>query len=405
VKPLHLLLIHQAFVTPREHGGTRHYELGQHWIGAGNRMTVIASDRSYQTGEEWGEAQADQRDAIQVKRCYTYPSLHRSFVWRAISFLSFSLTSLRAGLGTADVDVVMGTTPPMPQALTAWLVAAWKRKPFLLEVRDLWPEFAIGLGVLTNKPVIWAARRLETFLYRRARRILVNSPAYRDYLVREKNVSAHKVTLIANGVDPERFKNAREADVRDRLGVNGEFIAMYAGALGLANDIPLVLQAAKRLSDQPDIRFVLVGDGKERPNLERQAQEAGLTNVIFAGARPKAEMPAHLAAADCCIAVLQNIPMFTTTYPNKVFDYMAAGKPTVLAIDGVIRQVLERAQGGVYVPPGDPEAMAAAILALRCDRARARQMGRNAQEYVAVNFNRAKQAKEFITLVTGMVKQ
>jgi glycosyltransferase involved in cell wall biosynthesis len=404
MRPLHLLLVHQAFVTPREHGGTRHYEFGQHWVRSGNRMTVVASDRSYQTGEKWGEGEIESSQGLDIRRAYTYPSLHRSFVWRVVSFLSFAVTSLIAGLRARDVHVVMGTTPPMPQALTAWLIAALKRRPFLLEVRDLWPEFAIDMGVLKNKIVIWIARRLERFLYARANHILVNSPAYRDHLIQEKGISPAKITLIANGVDANLFKETPAADMRGLLGINGEFVAMYAGALGLANDIRLVLDTAERLSTEPSVRIVLVGDGKERANLERQARTAGLRNVIFAGSQPKASIPAYLAAADCCIAVLQNIPMFTTTYPNKVFDYMAAGKPTVLAIDGVIRKVIEAAQGGIFVRPGDPDAMAEAILQLQRDRKTAVQMGANAQRFVAKNFDRAQQAQQFIALVSTLAK-
>jgi glycosyltransferase involved in cell wall biosynthesis len=404
MKPLHLLLVHQAFASPNEAGGTRHYELGQHWAAAGNTMTVITSDRNHLTGELVPDTQPSN-GRIRIKRTYTMPTLHRSFIWRVVAFISFSFTSLLAGLRTKHVDVVMGTTPPMPQAPTAWLIAALKRKPFLLEVRDLWPEFAIDMGILKNKVLIWIARRLERFLYARADHILVNSPAYRDYLVQKKNISAARVTVIPNGVDPAPFKNGRPNGVRARLGVNGEFVAMYAGALGIANDIAVVLAAAKRLHHDTGIKFVFVGDGKERPNLERQAKESGLDNVIFAGAQPKTAMPAHLAAADCCIAVLQNIPMFTTTYPNKVFDYMAAGKPTVLAIDGVIRDVVEAAEGGIFVRPGDPDAIAEAIGQLRRDRATAERMGANAQAYVAKHFDRAQQAEQFIELVSRMVRQ
>ncbi len=146
------------------------------------------------------------------------------------------------------------------------------------------------------------------------------------------------------------IRNQREAEVRRELGLGGScFVVTYAGALGMANDIPTVLRAAERLQDHRKIRFLFVGDGKEQPNLKKMAEEMKLSNVIFAGARPKADMPKILAASDACLAILMNIPMFRTTYPNKVFHYMAAERPTILAIDGVIRQVIESAGGGLYV--------------------------------------------------------
>jgi glycosyltransferase involved in cell wall biosynthesis len=174
---------------------------------------------------------------------------------------------------------------------------------------------------------------------------------------------------------------------------------MYAGALGLANDIPTILRAAHRLLSDPRIRFVFVGDGKERLSLESQARAMGLTNVMFVGPRPKREMADVLAASDVCVATLKDIPMFRKTYPNKVFDYMAAGRPTILGIDGVIRQVVEAAHGGIFVPPGDDGALAAAVRALSTDAAACRAMGQAARAYVEQHFSRQQQARDFEALM------
>jgi glycosyltransferase involved in cell wall biosynthesis len=159
------------------------------------------------------------------------------------------------------------------------------------------------------------------------------------------------------------------------------------------------LRAAGQLQDYSNIRFLIVGDGKERPNLQQMAQEMKLSNVFFTGSRPKAEMAEILAASDTCLAILMNIPMFSTTYPNKVFDYMAAGRPTILAIDGVIRQVVEASRGGVFVPPGDDRALADAVRKLADHPDRAREMGLAARDYVTRYFNRTQQAHEFIRLL------
>jgi glycosyltransferase involved in cell wall biosynthesis len=405
---MNILLLHQAFATPQQGGGTRHYELAQHLVARGDTFTVVTSDIGYLTGARVSERQGlvieEQVDGLRILRAYTYPALHRSFIWRVFSFLSFMVTSVVAGLRAGPVDLVMGTTPPIFQAASAWLVAALRRRPFLLEVRDLWPEFAIDMGVLTNPVLISLSRWLEHFLYARADHLLVNSPAYRDYLL-GKGIAADKVTLIPNGVTPEMFFPERRGEtLRARWDATNKFVAMYAGALGLANDIPTILAAADLLRANPAIQFVLVGDGKERPALEEQVKQRGLTNVTFAGSQPKSAMADVLAAADVCLATLQNIPMFTTTYPNKVFDYMAAGRPTVLAIDGVIREVVEAAGGGVFVPPGDAHALALAVLALSTNPAVAAKMGRDARDYVAAHFNRAEQAEDFERLLAALAR-
>jgi len=403
-RKMHCLLIHQAFAGPGEPGGTRHYEIGLHLARSGHRLTVVAGRVSYLTGAPVDDSldSVARGKGVSIVRAWAPATLHRSFVWRVAAFVAFMASSLLKGLKVRGVDVVLGTSPPIFQAVSAWAVAALKRVPFVLEVRDLWPEFAIDMGVLRNPFIIRLARFLERFLYRRAKYIVVNSPAYRDYLLRN-GVSGRKVAVVPNGVDTAMFDPEDDgAEVRARLKVSrDETLVMYAGALGMANDIPTLLGAAERLRHRADIRFVLVGDGKERPALEERARQRGLANVVFTGAVPKNEMPRTLAATDICVAILMPIPMFKTTYPNKVFDYMAAGRPTVLAIDGVIRQVVESAEGGVFVEPGNPVTLADAIARLADDPPRRVEMGRSARRYVGEHFDRAAQAEEFTGLLMG----
>lgn len=402
-----VLLIHQAFVTGSEAGGTRHYEFGQRLAAHSDRLVVVASQVSYLTGApidaSRGVYYRQQFADVDVLRAYSPPVLHRGFAWRIVAFAIFALTSVYAGLRAARPDLVMGTSPPMFQACSAWLVARLRRRPFLLEVRDLWPEFAIAMGVLHNPLLQAIARGMERFLYRHADHLLVNSPAYREYLLRH-GVPEAKISVIPNGVDVGMFAAADvAADIRATYGLGGKVVAVYAGALGMANDIPTILAAAERLRGRADIHFLLVGDGKERANLELEARRRTLLNVTFTGALPKAQMPAILAAADLCIATLLPIPAFTTTYPNKVFDYMAAGKPTILAIDGVIRRVIEAAQGGMFVVPGDATSMAAAIVQLAGDSTRRSAMGEAARQYVTEHFNRDQQAEAFRRVIANVV--
>jgi len=400
---IRVLFIHQAFVSPEEAGGTRHYELARRALKQGIRFTIVASDLSYLTGRRAMKRHAliseEDLEGIRVLRVFTYASLHRSFLWRVVSFCSFMFTSLIAAFKAGPVDVVMGTSPPIFQALTAWFMAAVRRRPFLLEIRDLWPEFAIDMGVLRNPLLKKLSRWLEEFLYWRADHLLVNSPAYRDYLL-TKGMSDSRITLVANGVDPDLFvPEANGQAFRVEMGLEDRFVVTYAGALGMANDIPIILKAAARLKGRKEIHFLLVGDGKERRSLESRVRELQLTNVTFAGTRPKSQMPEILAASNACIATLKNIPMFSTTYPNKVFDYMAASRPTILAIDGVIRAVIEEANGGIFVQPGDDAALADAVLSLSEDQEFADRLGRSARVYVSERFNRNEQATRFGALL------
>ena len=405
---MHILLIHQAFAALDEPGGTRHHELARHLAARGHQVTIIASPVSYLTGKagaggaRWLERRSDGPN-ITILRAYTYAALHRSFVHRVFSFLSFMVSSFMIGLGVRQVDLVWGTSPPIFQGVAAWLLSRLKRRPFLFEVRDLWPAFAVAVGVLRQPLLIRLSEWLERFLYRRANAVMVNSPGYIEH-VRQRG--AKRVALVPNGAETAMFDPQNDGQAfRQQHALQGKFIALYAGAHGLSNDLGVVLEAAQQLRQHTEIAFVLLGDGKEKPHLIAQAQQMWLSNVHFLPPVSKNEMPGALAAADACIGILKPVELYKTTYPNKVFDYLAAGRPVVLAIDGVIRQVVEAAGAGIPVPPGDPGAMAAAVLELAQHRERGRAMGQRARQYVETHFDRAKLADQLADLLVALVEK
>jgi len=388
---MHLLLIHQAFASLDEAGGTRHYEMARFLVSRGHRVTIVASPVSYLTGKsqtdkvQWLEREQPE-EGITILRVFTYPALHKSFFHRLVSFFSFMISSFLVGLSVKQVDLVWGTSPPIFQGVTAWLIARIKGVRFLFEVRDLWPAFAVAAGVLRNPLLIWLSEGLERFLYRHADRVMVNSPGFIEHVSRN---GARWVELVPNGADPSMFDPHQNGSrTRQQWGLEGEFVVLYAGAHGLSNDLEVVLQSANILRDEPHIRFVLVGDGKEKFRLIRQAEEMGLTNVIFMPPVAKKEMSEILSAADACLAILKPLEWYKTTYPNKVFDYMAAAKPVVLAIDGVIREVVETHNAGIAVPPGDPQALAQVIRSLAADPQKTREMGLAGRRAVENCYNR-----------------
>ncbi|MEW5868011.1 MAG: glycosyltransferase family 4 protein [Chloroflexota bacterium] len=402
---MHILLIHQAFVALDEPGGTRHHELARYLAQRGHRVTIIASPVSYLTGKAEAAAAPRQEDdldeRVKILRTYTYSALHRSFVHRVFSFLSFMASSFLAGLRVRQVDLVWGTSPPIFQGVTAWTLARLKGVPFLFEVRDLWPIFAIQVGVLRNPLLIRASEWLERFLYRRSDCLMVNSPGF---IAHVQARGARRVELVPNGTDTRMFDPYADGRAfRQAHGLEGKYVALYAGAHGISNDLGVVLQAAHMLSDRPEIAIVLLGDGKEKPALVAQADERGLDNVFFVPPVPKSGMGEALAAADACIAILKPVPMYATVYPNKVFDYMAAGRPVILAMEGVIRQVIEACEGGIYVPPGDPAALAQAVRRLADEREWGLSLGRNAHQHVQEHFDREELAQRLAELVENLV--
>jgi glycosyltransferase involved in cell wall biosynthesis len=403
---VHVLLIHQAFASLDEPGGTRHHELARYLASHGQQITIIASPISYLTGKSrstknpWSEKQVDG-EFITILRTYTYPALHRSFAFRLISFFSFMISSFLIGLRVGNIDLVWGTSPPIFQGFTAWALSRIKRVPFLFEVRDLWPAFAVAVGVLRSPILIRLSEWLESFLVRHADLVMVNSPGFTQHV---KDRGARHVELVPNGTDTNMFNPDVDGSAfRQSHQLDSKFVALYAGAHGLSNDLGIVLAAAKELLPQKEIVFVLLGDGKDKPELQEQARLQGLDNVLFLPPIPKIEMPSALAAADACIAILKPVELYKTTYPNKVFDYMASGKPVVLAIDGVIREVIDHAGAGIAVPPGDPHALSQAVLRLAHNPDLAHTMGRQGRRYVDAHFDRNILASKLMNIMREMV--
>jgi glycosyltransferase involved in cell wall biosynthesis len=398
--PMHILIIHQAFASINEPGGTRHHEFACLLTAQGHKVTVIASPISYITGGHTHQANSET-EGVTILRAAVYDAHHKSFIHRVIAFLSFMLSSFWIGLGVKNVDLVWGTSPPIFQGVTAWALARIKGAKFLFEVRDLWPQFAIAVGVLKKPILIALSEWLERFLYQRADRVMVNSPGFLQPVTSR---GAKRVDLIPNGADPSMFDPADDgAAFRQSNELENKFIALYAGAHGMSNDLNVILESASLLADEKNIHIVLLGDGKEKSALITQAKEMKLSNMTFLPSVPKTEMASALAGADACIAILKPLEEYKTTYPNKVFDYMAAGRPVVLAIDGVIREVVEAADCGIFATPGNAEEIAEAIRKLATNSEQSRAMGLKGRSYLEENFSRAVIGNKLVGLLEELI--
>ena len=399
---MHLLLIHEIFVTPDEGGGTRHYELAKFLVQRGHKFTVIASNVDYLSGNK-KKKKREIKEGIEIIYASTLSSMHKSFLARGLAFLSFSFSSFFEALTIHGFDVVIGTSPPLFQAITSLVIAKLRRKKFVYEVRDLWVDFARELGVVRNKFILSLLKKLESLLYKKADLIIVNSPGFLPFIL--SSISKDKVILIPNGVNTEDFDDAIEKDrqLEYKLGISGKFVIMYAGNLGVANDIDTILNAARLLKDFRDIVFVLIGGGIRKDEIKKRIKTEEMENVIVLDPVSKREISKVISLADVCLATIKNTPLLQIVYPNKVFDYMASGKPTILTISGVIRNVIEESNGGIYVLPGSPEKLKDAILNYYSNRKLVVLHGRNAKSYVKKHFERAVIAKQFETALLQLL--
>jgi glycosyltransferase involved in cell wall biosynthesis len=302
-------------------------------------------------------------------------------------------------------DVVIGSSPHLLTPLAACLVAQHYGVPFVMEVRDLWPQTIIDMGELSARnPITKALQVLERFLYRRAERIITLLPLVHEYIT-ACGVPREKIAWIPNGVDLSRFGDFKVSASSEPEKV---FKVMYLGAHGQANALDVLIQTAKNIQDQGyyEIRFILVGDGPEKPKLMALAKELGLLNVEFRDPVPKAEVPKVLRAADATVFILHDLPLYNYGISvNKLFDYLAASKPLILVGEPANNPV-EEAHCGLTVPPENPQALAEAVIKLYQMSPQERaEMGKRGREYVEKYHDIRKLAAQLENLLQSVLSE
>ncbi len=408
-----ILIVHQYFLGRDDPGGSRWNEFGRMFAEAGHEVTILAGTVHYARGTKESQyrgrfiVREEDPPGVVVYRCHVSESYNRSFLGRAWAYFSFAVSSTIAGVFKADrPDVIIATSPPLTVATTMIWLRRWYRRPTVFEVRDLWPESAIDTGVLRPGRLADMLYRLEAKAYRQADWINVLTPAFEQALIERKGVSPDKISMIPNGADLDLMRPSDDdADIRRRLGLEGQFVVSYFGAHGRANRVGQLLDVAERLKDDhPDVRVMLVGDGMDKPRLVADAERRGLDNVVFVDSVPKVRVADYVNASDVCTAVLMRNDTFKTVYPNKVFDYMSCRKPIIIAIDGVARKLVEDAGAGLFVEPENPDAFVEALVALKNDPDRRAAMGASGRRHAVEHYSRAAMGDRYLEILDRLVK-
>ena len=395
---MRILYIHQYFTTRAGSGGTRSYEFARRWVRAGHKVTIISATNEgaglSTAGEKVSRQNIEGIDVLLVNCPY---SNYMSFRRRLVAFFAFMIWATWVGIRyVGQVDVVFATSTPLTVGIPGYLLSLWKRAPFVFEIRDLWPEAPIQIGALCSPPLIALARGLERFLYHVARHIVTLSPGMYDALVR-MGVPKSKLSMIPNCADLDLFQpRAKDPQLLAKYQLEGKFVLTYAGAMGMANGLTVLIEVAKLLQERGEgsIHFLLVGDGKERPRLERLAAEYQLANITFLPRMSKLELADLLSLSDVCLTIFAPLPVLETNSPNKFFDALALGRPVLINFGGWIKEVLERHNVGVAVPSNDPKELAAKVIELRSRPDLLAEMGRNARALAEREYDRDKLAQQ-----------
>jgi colanic acid biosynthesis glycosyl transferase WcaI len=396
-----ILFLSENFPPETNAAATRVHERAVFWRRWGHQVTVLTTAPNFPQGRlfdgyknRWW--QRETLDGIEIIRVKTFIAANEGVALRTLDFVSFMASAFVAGLFLRRPDVVVATSPQFFTAIGGWAIAALRRLPFVFELGDLWPRSILAVGALRAGRIIDLLERIELFLYRRAKVVIALTHAFKDNLV-ARGIPAAKITVIRNGVDLARYKpRTRDLDLAGSFGTADKFVVGYIGTHGLAHDLGNVLAAAERLRDGRAVAFLLVGAGAEREKLIAEAQRRALANVVFVPMQPKDAMASIWSLCDVALVHLKDSPAFSEVVPSKMFEAMAMGLPILLVSPaGEASQILVEDGAGLWVPAGDPSALADGVRRLFKDPSLCRALALRSLA-AAQDYTRERQAELFI---------
>jgi glycosyltransferase involved in cell wall biosynthesis len=407
---MRILFLSDNFPPEGNAPATRTCEHAVRWVRAGHAVTVITCAPNFPEGKlfagytnRW--RQVESIDGVRVVRVKTYITANEGFVRRTLDYVSFMLSGGIAGLFERRPDVIVATSPQFFCALGGWMLSVARWRPFVFELRDLWPASIVAVGAMRRSLVIRVLEKLELFLYHRAAAIVAVTESFREDLA-TRGIDAKKIHVVRNGVDLDRYQpQPRDAALAHEFDLEGKFVAGYLGTHGMAHALDKVLDAAALLADRKDIAFFFAGSGAARADVERIVAEQKLANVRLIPRQPKARMPALWSLCDCTIVPLRDNPVFTTVIPSKIFEAMGMGVPIVMSLpEGEATAIIRDSGTGICVPPEDPQALADAITHLAEHRGELENL-RSACVTAAPKHSRDTQAACMLAILADTVRR
>jgi colanic acid biosynthesis glycosyl transferase WcaI len=409
-----ILYISQYFPPEMGAPAARASELALHWAEAGHEVSVLTGFPNHPTGvvpAEWRTrlrrlVYRERIEGVDVFRTWLWPLPNRKAHERMCNYASFCISAGLRGMTLPRPDVIIASSPQLLVGLSGWWISFARQIPFVFEVRDLWPESLTAVGVGDESSLLHRALgAVAKFLYERCDRIVVVSPAFREHLMRYWRVPEEKIAVVENGVETDLFAPASSSAngaLRRELGADGKFLASYIGTMGNAHGLETLLAAAAQLSQDPDVLFLLVGEGAEKQRIKTLAQSRGLANVRFLDQQPREKIPALISASDACLVLLKKTDVFKTVIPTKMLEFMSCARPVILGVDGQARQIIEDAGAGIIIEPENSAGLVTAISQLSSDRELGTAMGQKGREHILRNFSRQQMAERYVTLLESI---
>lgn len=370
------------------------------WVKAGHQVTVITGNPNFPAGKIYPGYrnrlwQSQDLDGIRVVRVWTYMAPNAGFLRRTLDYVSFALTGFFAGL-FEKADVIIATSPQFFTAIAGYLLSFLKRRPFIFEVRDLWPESIAALGAMKRGRIYKALEAVELFLYRKAAGIVVVTESFKRKM-ESRGIPSSKISVITNGIDPAEAPSGPR-NIKTELGISDRFLVTYAGTLGMAHGLESMLRAAAAAPAELGLHLLVIGDGAERVKLQGLCRGLASNQITILPPVPHSEILAILGACDAALIHLKRCDTFTEVLPSKIFEAAAVKRPILLGVQGEAQKLVERYGAGICFEPESAQAFLAAVREIQ--RAEVYSAAQKGCEALASDFQRAKLASEMLAFIS-----
>jgi glycosyltransferase involved in cell wall biosynthesis len=401
---VHILFLTDNFPPEVNAPASRTFEHAREWVTKGHQVTIITCAPNFPKGRVFEGYknklwQSEDVDGIRVIRVWSYITGNEGFAKRILDYQSYMITSFLASIFVRRVDVVVGTSPQFFTACAAWATAAVKWKPFVFELRDIWPESIRAVGAMKESKALDAFEKVELFLYRRAKAIVSVTHSFKDNLVR-RGIDGEKIHVVTNGVDTSRFSpRPKDPELASRLGLSGKFVAGYIGTHGMAHALETLVDAARILEDDAaaqDIRLLMLGNGANRDAVIERAQ--GLSNMIFLESVSKDEVARYWSLLDGSIIHLKKSELFKTVIPSKMFECMGMGIPILHGVEGESADIVSSHNVGIPFEPENAAELAAALKRLKANSNQRNELSQNGLR-ASKNFDRNNLAQDMLDVL------
>lgn len=407
---MHIYYIIHYFPPELNGGATRASDFARLWSEIDHEVTVLTGFPNHPSGIIPAAYQGkmrteEEKDGYTIRRTFIYATPNKGTYRRILNHISLMLSTILGSLLKPRPDVIIASSPPLFLGLSGYVLSRILRVPLIFEVRDIWPQQAVDLGMLKNPTMIKAMEWLELFLYAKAD-LIIGVAQSTAKLLAERGVPEAKIKIIPNATDLSRFyPSEQNTALKSSLNLDGKFVVSYIGTMGLSQGLSMLIEAARQLQRQAaDVHFLLIGDGAERETLIEMAQRDQLTNVTFLPSQPREVIPDYYRISDATVVPLRNVQLFESTIPSKIFEVMACGIPVILGVKGEAATIMKNADAGICITPESIDELIAAIHALNgCPQERKR-LGSNGHKYVAKHYDRHQLAIKYGDLMQGLVQ-